>query len=450
MHRAARATRRLRRFRSDFQPEAAALARQAEAADGDDLGTVVVARAVLAQAAAAEPALEKAARRERRSALRRPFGQAAPARAVGGPRERREDRRWLADQLVALSAMALVATVAVPGWVGKYLLRDTFLFPAALSAPPGMRDAMRSGAGEPLGALTLRLEGPSSYLLPHFLAGTLLIVAVAACFVLFTPPWRGRRAHLLAAGAVLAACILGYPTALAVWTDREATVEAVGVAPPDFRIAPAVGEGGVLWLRENDVSACGLAVAANPATGEARNYIDLGDHRYYVWTAAVSADSASAHAYTCAGGWEIGQEAGQEPGQEDGQARVGSQAEALKARWNRYAGGQRLLAYRDGERLTSVSLDGGIVGRGSLCDTDGTPEGLLWWSRGVERSEPGSNSPAGEERAQAAETPANLGVADEVAMFSLAGPAEQTAQFTTLADFTAKYQMCAGDGPGNG
>jgi hypothetical protein len=294
------------------------LVRQVVAAPDGELGLYAVAGAVLQEV------------RDRE--------QQRQAEELRDARERRASKRLAADRWIAIAALAALVTVVVPTAVGRWIGRDSTLFPPGFEAPGSVRNALRDSLTP--GGLWPVGQADQVFDWVDYFAGALLLAALAAAAVSAIPPWRGRWRHLAAAGAALIGCVAAYPAVLGLWEEREAAAESIGVAPYQAKSHQSK----VVEAYGNVPARCGLAVATVDAAGGRgeSDLIELDGHRYYV--RAVYHDPDTDYYYADA------------------------------------AACNRVVVYRDWTEIARFELVDGVARKGWLCDTDGTPEGLVWWS----------------------------------------------------------------------
>jgi hypothetical protein len=212
-------------------------------------------------------------------------------------------------------------TVAIPTIIGA-LLHDTILLPTKATAPAVVRNFMRGT--ESFGTYV------RTYFLSDYLTGFAIFAAIVA-IALLARAWPGRRLGVSRGFGFLAGCLIAHFAAVAWWDKQEDALSASKIfaypySTPGTRIKVKL------------YSTCGMS-----------NVIELDGHNYYVWTGngltATDRKNAlvcfSVHAYS---DWD-------EIRSVDGFS-------------------------QDGE---SVSIDVGSAG--TLCDTDGTVAGLIWFAR---------------------------------------------------------------------
>jgi hypothetical protein len=283
------------------------LARQVLQAGDTDLGTMVVAGAVLTEHAARGKV-------------------AARYRAGTARRERREraadDRRM--DGAFIVGWLGLAVTVVLPWLLGRYKLRDTWLLPTRTVAPPEVRDYVRSQVGH--------------YFWPDYLTG-LAVFAVIVALVLLCRPWPGRRVGIVVGVALLAGSWGAHVGAVALWNTQEDAVSASRVYP-----FPQGYENDSLFERYT-YATCGMS-----------NVVDMGGHKYYVWTArgisTVPIDLERSRS---------------------GDRLTSCDLVFVYTDWTRVRGVES-MARHAGARVMSAASGGRV------CDTDGTADGLIWFA----------------------------------------------------------------------
>jgi hypothetical protein len=277
------------------------LVQRVDAAADRDVGTMIVAGAVLAQRV--DVRAEEVARERVEAVERARLDRVALL-----------DERRGVDRAVMVIGLVAGVTVLVPWLLGKYKLRDTWLLPTLTSAPADVRDDARSYLG--------------GYFWPDYLSG-LAVVALLVAIILLVRRWPGRVLGILVGFALLIGCYFPYAGARAIWGEREAALNADGVYP--YTKIPARDSGG--WYH----STCGIS-----------DVVELDGHKYYAWTV------------------------GQRVSWFDHVRGSGGPCHSIEiyVDWDQVGTAQKEF---HGE---SVDIDTG----GRLCDTDGTPEGLVWFA----------------------------------------------------------------------
>lgn len=221
--------------------------------------------------------------------------------------------------------IGLCATVLVPWLLGRYVLRDTFLLPTRTTAPSEVRNFLRGSLG--------------SYFLSDYLSGVCVIAAIAAILCLVRP-WRGRPVGIILSLAMLVGCWFAHGQAINRWDANEAIVNASVIYP-----FPESDSNGKYY------QTCGLADAVNGtdarlndkkyATGGfSGGYVTFAGQHYYVWTAHYSPSSGDdSPSGTC----------------------------------------NRIYAYQGWQVFKRLDVGSQGVNGGSICDTDGTVDGLIWF-----------------------------------------------------------------------
>jgi hypothetical protein len=174
---------------------------------------------------------------------------------------------------------------------------------------------------------------------------------------------------------VLIVCAVAYPLVLALWRSADTRlVDAVALPPP----YPAA---------EHTTAAMSAGGNCGPAvTRDGENGIELDGEVYSVLTA-----------------WH--------------DPEVGFYYPAADAC-------NRVVAFKGLRELASGSLGDGAALRGRLCDVDGTPEGLLWWSLGADPAAPGGG--------------------ETLWTWRPADPAGDGPARMPFADFMDQFRMCRG------
>lgn len=228
-----------------------ALAAAVRAAEDSDLGTLVVARAVLAKVAAENQTQvdrERSEARAQSEQARASAERAARARAEASRRADLSTQRAL-DWWVIGCVIGLGMTVLVPWLVGRFLSRDTALLPAGTTAPPIVRSYLRQELGD--------------YFRADYLTG-LSVLSVIAAALLLIRPWRGRLAAILAGLVLLPMSWYFHTAAVARWSLEEAKVEASRIFP-----MPESATGGKYLT-------CGMS-----------NVFERDGAKYYTWSAEI-------------------------------------------------------------------------------------------------------------------------------------------------------------------
>lgn len=309
--------RRLARDDLGSQPWVVSMVRQVDGADDDDLGTMLVARAVLTKASsdrAAQRARQRAEETARREQESQRNEQERRERVVQN-QQTRVGRHRGADGVIIGWGIGLSVTVLVPWLLGRYIFRDSFLLPTQASVPSEVRNYLRGELG--------------GYFPADYLTG-LAVVAFLVAFLCIVRPWRGRVLTGLLSIVLLAGSWYAHAEALTRWDEQEVLVGAEKIYPfpqsnPDY----------TAW-NATEYLTCGMS-----------NIVQLDGHNHYTWTASIEGSDLDrgecnlVYAYT---DW--------------------TQRERLDL-----AGVTPSDDYPNGAVVDDA---------GEVCDTNGTAEGLLW------------------------------------------------------------------------
>lgn len=201
------------------------------------------------------------------------------------------------------------------------------------------------------------------YFGPEYLTG-LSILCLIIALLLILRPWR-KRAFSVVIGFVLILGTWGFHTvAVGKWDQMETAVNATQIYPYD-QVASTCGMSGHDY---------GIRLTLS------NEYIALDGHKYYTWT-----------------------------GGQVTQTSFGSKC-------------SEILVFRDLQLTRTIAMAGSGESVGSLCDTNGTAEGILWFYEGYDSNDYGAG----------------------FWTIMMNDTSDAQLQFMSQADFPKTYPMCDG------
>lgn len=309
---------RLARTDLGAQPWVHEIIRQVDSAEDDDLGTMLVAWAVPSKASAEREA-ELQRERAQQAARREEEDRRAQERRreeVRQERAARVNRHRDADEAILGWGFGLSVTLLVPWLLGRYLLRDSFLLPTATSAPSEVRNFLRAEVG--------------GYFLADYLTG-LCALAFLVGVLGVVRPWRGRVLRVIVSAAILVGSWYAHGFAIERWETQEPLVDAQKIYP-----FPESNPGYSPPWNDTKYFTCGRS-----------SVIELDGSNYYTWTATV--DGTDLDYDQCNRVYAYGD-------------------------WDELRSGE----FRRLQPTEDYASGAYFTGSGEVCDTDGSPEGLLW------------------------------------------------------------------------